>query len=100
MLSIRRWRASHLFRVWIAYWILLFGYIAWRPLLEYWRITRSPSGHGSVGYSYSGSMLRAALWIAGPPLALFVLWLVTRTREPRRSPSDDVSDAPVIQRRR
>jgi hypothetical protein len=98
VVSIRRWRASQLFVSWVAYWILLVAYIAWRPLLEYWRITRSPSGHGSVGYTYSGGLLRAALWIAGPPLALFLLWIATRTRESRRPRPDDVRDASVIQR--
>jgi hypothetical protein len=98
MLPIRRWRASHLFRAWLAYWILLIANVAWRPLLEYWRVTHSPDGHGSVTYAYSGSPLRAALWIAGPPLALFVVWVATRTRELRQRP-DDVRDASVSQRR-
>ena len=81
MIPLRRWRAQHLFRSWIAYWLVLLAVVAWRPLLEYWRITRSPSGHGSIGYTYSGGMLALALWIAGPPLVLFLVWLATRSRD-------------------
>jgi hypothetical protein len=98
VLSIRRWRAAHLFGSWIAYWILLIAYTAWRPLLEFWRINRTPGGHGSVSYTYSGSPLRAALWIAGPPLALFLLWIATRTRESRQRHPHDAVDGSFIQR--
>ena len=89
MIPFRQWRARHLFRSWVAYWVALLGVVAWRPLLEYWRISHSATGHGSVGYSFSGSMLSMALWIAGPPLVLFVLWLATRTREPERAEYPD-----------
>jgi hypothetical protein len=78
----RQWRARHLFGGWVAYWIALLAVTAWRPLLEYWRISRSPTGHGSVAYTYSGGMLALALWIAGPPLLLFVVWVATRDRVP------------------
>jgi hypothetical protein len=81
VISIRRWQARHLFLSWTVYWVALLGFVAWRPLMEYWRITRSPSGHGSVGYTYSGGALNAALWIAGPPLVIFLVWLATRSRD-------------------
>jgi hypothetical protein len=68
----------------MAYWVALLAVVAWRPLTEYWRISRSPSGHGSVNYTYSGGLLPLALWIAGPPLVLFVLWLATRSNAPER----------------
>jgi hypothetical protein len=82
VLPFRQWRASHLFRSWLVYWAVLLLVVAWRPLMEYWRIRMSPSGHGSVGYSYSGGLIVPALWIAGPPLILFGLWLATRRRMP------------------
>ena len=85
MIPLRQWRAHHLFRSWLVYWAGLLAVSAWRPLLEYWRITRSPSGHGSVSYSFQGTALSLALWIAAPPLLLFLVWLATRTREPRQS---------------
>lgn len=86
MISIRRWHARHLFLSWTAYWLALLAFVAWRPLVEYWRITRSPSGHGSVGLTYSGGALPAALWIAGPPLLIFLVWLATRSRDVEREP--------------
>jgi hypothetical protein len=84
MLPIRQWRASHLFRAWAVYWVALLAVVAWRPLREFWRISRSASGHGTVGVTYSGGTLPLALWIAGPPLALFVMWLATRDRSEHR----------------
>ena len=80
MLPLREWRATHLVRSWVAYWVVLLAAVAWRPLVDYWRISRSPSGHGSVGVTYTGGMLPLVLWIAGPPLVLFFLWLGTRSR--------------------
>jgi hypothetical protein len=90
----RRWRAQHLFRSWVAYWCALLAFVAWRPLLEYWKISHSPSGHGTVGYSYSGGPLQLALWIAGPPLLLFIVWVATRSRTPDRmqEPEMDVRE--------
>jgi hypothetical protein len=85
VLPLRQWRATHLFRAWLVYWVGLLAVAAWRPLVEYWRITRSPTGHGSVGYTYSGGMLPLALWIAGPPLVVFAIWLATRTGAPEKS---------------
>jgi hypothetical protein len=81
MISIRRWRARHLFVAWGLYWVGLLAVVSSRPLLEYWRIARS-DGHGTVGYSYEGGMLELALWLAGPPLVLFAIWLATRERRP------------------
>jgi hypothetical protein len=78
----RQWRARQLFGSWVIYWVALLAVVARKPLLEYWRIARSPTGHGTVSYSYSGSMLSMALWIAGPPLALFVVWVATRSQAP------------------
>jgi hypothetical protein len=78
----RQWRASHLFRSWAVYWVALLAVAGWRPVVEYWRISHSATKHGTVNFTYSGGMLPLALWIAGPPLALFVVWLVTRSRTP------------------
>jgi len=91
MIPFRQWQPRHLFRSWFAYWLVLLAAVAWRPLLEYWRISRSPTGHGTVGVNYSGGMLPLALWIAGPPLVLFLLWLATRSRapEPERERVDE-----------
>jgi hypothetical protein len=81
MISIRRWQARHLFMAWGLYWVGLLAVVASRPLLEYWRLKRS-SGHGTVSYTFDGEMLGPSLWIAGPPLVLFLIWLATRSRAP------------------
>ena len=44
MLPLRQWRATHLFRAWMVYWAALLAVAAWRPLVEYWRISRSATG--------------------------------------------------------
>lgn len=85
MLPLRRWRATHLVRAWVVYWAALLAVVAWHPFVEYWRISHSATGHGNVSYSYSGGLLPLALWIGGPPLALFLMWLATRTRVDQES---------------
>ena len=81
MISIRRWQARHLFMAWGLYWVGLLAVVAARPLMEYWRITRSAGGHGSLKYTFEGDILVPSLWIAGPPLVLFLVWLATRDRQ-------------------
>jgi hypothetical protein len=81
MISIRRWQARHLFTAWGLYWAGLLAVAATRPLVEYWRITRLPGGHGTIKYTFDGGMLAPSLWIAGPPLVLFLIWLATRERQ-------------------
>ena len=88
MISIRRWQARHLFAAWGLYWAGLLAVVASRPLFDYWRIVRS-GGHGTVNYTFDGEMLGPSLWIAGPPLVLFMIWLATRSRAPETSPVDD-----------
>lgn len=76
----RSWGIGRLFASWIAYWVLLIIVSARRPLLEYWRLRRS-SAHGTVSWSFSGGMMELALWVVGPPLLIWIVWLVTRRRE-------------------
>ena len=100
---LRSWSAGKLFASWIAYWILLIG-ICLRPaLVAIWRATRDTPEHGSVNLSfgdsgfvldvvkggaklYSGSihLLPLALLVAGPPLAIWLLWIASRSK--RSSP--------------
>jgi hypothetical protein len=70
-------------------------------------VTNGPEGHGSINvamhdwvfsgtivgdgvhWTGSGSLMSIVLWLCGPPLLLWLLWLVTRrapapTREPER----------------
>ena len=76
----RNWGIGRLFASWLAYWVLLIIVSARRPLLEYWRLRRS-GAHGTVSWSFSGGMMELALWVVGPPLLIWIVWLATRRRE-------------------
>jgi hypothetical protein len=94
--SLGRWRSRHLLLAWVAYWLVLLAAVARSPLIAVLRALSAPQGHGTMslsmanavltlnvktdGLSYTGSssLTSIALWIAGPPLVLWVLWLVTR----------------------
>jgi hypothetical protein len=54
--------------------------------MEYWRIMTTTK-KGEVSLSFSGSLTTAALWIAGPPLLLWLAWLVSRPRRTERVPT-------------
>lgn len=102
--SLRRWRPVHLFAAWAVYWIALAVGVVIPPLLAHLRIHPVPGEHETftAGFGdgvfsatlkyfdtvlWSGSIhfLAAALWVAGPPLALFVAWLAARRRERRHA---------------
>jgi hypothetical protein len=74
-------RPRHLFGSWVVYWIVLIVAAAWRPLLTYWTVTRTPNGHGSASWSYSGGLLGLVLWIFGVPLLLYAAWALLRRRQ-------------------
>ena len=96
-LSLNRWRPRHLLLAWIAYWIVLVATVARPGLFAALRALSAPAGHGTMSasmdnllfsltvksdaavWSGSASLLSIALWVAGPPLLLWLLWLVTRT---------------------
>jgi hypothetical protein len=105
-LSIRRWGVGQLVATWAAYWVAL-GAVTLVPFARWvWDITQIPGQHGSAGLSVgdAGVTLTAikdgvtvwtgvaplaelALWVAGPPLALWLAWLVLR---PSRDDADEV----------
>jgi hypothetical protein len=86
---------------WIIYWIALFAIGLGPAIAAAWRASHGPSGqdntitasfdntvlslkvveHGATTYAGSIHLLAAALWIAGPPLVLWALWLVATRRE-------------------
>jgi hypothetical protein len=93
---LRRWQAKHLLLSWAVYWVVL-ALVALRPALTLVaRALGGPEGHGSIsadvsngvanlnvafeGQRWTGStsLTSLALWIAGPPLLLWLVWLVTR----------------------
>lgn len=99
---LRRWQAKHLLLAWVLYWVVL-ALVALRPaLVAVARAMNAPDGHGSIsadvtngiaklnvafeGQSWTGSasLTSLALWIAGPPLMLWIGWFLTR-RAPDRA---------------
>jgi hypothetical protein len=106
-LAFGRWRPRHLLVGWGIYWAVLALVSLGSGLQAVWRMTR-PDRHGSVSASFDDGLLRVsvigdgvtawagatdlgtlALWVAGPPLLLWLAWLVSR---PRRD--DALASAP------
>jgi hypothetical protein len=104
---LRRWQAKHLLLAWAVYWVALILVGLHSALGMALRALTAPSGHGTIGasvdndnfvlkvttdggtYVGSTSLTTAVLWFAGPPLLLFLGWLVTRrapaaVRDPER----------------
>ena len=100
--SQRRWRPGHLLLAWIVYWLALVGVTLGPALALAWRLSR-PGMHGRVSAGFDDRMLHltvenglrtvwtgaasvstVALWLAGPPLLLWIVWLVL---QPRRGDS-------------
>jgi hypothetical protein len=109
--SLRRWKARHLVAAWSAYWVGLVLVKLAEPIRIAWRLTRLPDNHGTISASYADGLLKItmiqdgvtqyagsvsfaalALWIAGPPLVMFVLWLMIRPR-PITQMADDAPAA-------
>jgi hypothetical protein len=93
-----KWRARHLLAAWGVYWLTLAA-VSLGPALP--AIRRATSGeapgsvtgaggdggltltvteHGTTLWSGSASVLAVVLWIAGPPLLLWLAWLMKRPR--------------------
>src|SRR5574338_823437 len=104
-LSIRQWRPGQLLLGWAAYWAGLVGVTLGPAIGKTWRATQLPSGHGSVNASFDNGTLKYAviengvntwvgsapfstviLWLVGPPLVLWLVWLLVRER-PKRDQS-------------
>ena len=99
MSFLSRWRPHHLLLAWAGYWVLLLMAALGPALPAILRATRGEGNHGEINASFgdaglslvvkemgavtwSGSihLLPAALWVALPPLALWLLWLRARSR--------------------
>ena len=96
----RRWRARHLLYSWIAYWAILFAVVFAPAIRAHFRILAAPHGKESVSagfdddiltltlsdaastvYSASVPFFTALLWMLGPPMLIWLLWLALRPRE-------------------
>jgi len=101
-LSLRRWKPGQLLLGWAAYWAGLVGVTLSPAIAATWRATHLPEGHGSVSASFDNanlsysviedgvktwvgttSITTALLWVVGPPLLLWLVWLIVRERPDR-----------------
>jgi hypothetical protein len=102
-------RAPHLLAAWAGYWVGLAVTALWPALMAARRVT-GPDGHGSIDGSMGDGRLRLTvadqtttlwtgsasigsliLWIAAPPLIMWIIWLLTR---PREAPTPQGGDPP------
>ena len=112
-LSLRRWKPGQLLLGWAAYWAGLVGVTLSPAIAATWRATHLPDGHGSVSASFDNTLLSytviedgvktwvgttplsaALLWVVGPPLLLWLVWLLVRDR-PDASQRSGVEGAPA-----
>jgi hypothetical protein len=103
-LSLRRWKPGQLLLGWGAYWAGLVGIALGPAIRASWHATRLPDGHGSINASVNNGTLSyevieegaktfmgtvplstAILWIVGPPLILWLVWLIVRERPSPRA---------------
>lgn len=110
--SLSKWRAGHLLAAWGAYWLAL-GLVTLGPAFRALSRVAGPGGQGSASanagdagitlsvlekdgtvlWSGTTSLLSLVLWIAGPPLLLWVAWLLQRPAPVRKSSSADAERA-------
>lgn len=116
-LSLRRWKPGQLLVGWAAYWAGLVGVTLSSAIAATWRATHLPDGHGSVSASFDNanlsytviedgvktwmgttSITTALLWVVGPPLLLWLAWLIVRERPDsgRSSVAGGVSNAGAL----
>ena len=107
--SLRRWRAGHLLIGWGVCWLVLLLVGLGSELLAIWRVTSEPDAHGNIAASITNgvfqlsitgsdrtvversiSLMPILLWAAGPPLLLWLAWLLSR---PRRTEASVASSA-------
>jgi hypothetical protein len=96
--SLSRWRLPHLIIAWVAYWVALLATVGGPFAKPVMRALTGPPGTGNISASVGNglvnltvkagatsvsgvaSFLTIALWIAGPPLLMWALWIATRSR--------------------
>src|SRR5689334_21120616 len=105
--SLSRWKARLQLGAWVVYCIALVGVKLGSGIVAALRVMNSPNEHGNISAGMgdgafkvtvngagvhwvgSASVMSVVLWLCGPPLLLWLLWLVTRrapapVREPER----------------
>lgn len=115
--TLERWSPRDLLTAWSAYWASLVAVGLGPALVAVARVTLPNDAHGSVSagvgdgglnitvangghnvFDRSTSLGALALWIAGPPLLLWVAWLVTRPDRVSRASSvgEDSQRVPTV----
>jgi hypothetical protein len=98
-LSPRHWRARHLLGAWIVYWAALLAVVVGPAALALWRMRGAPPNtssaslsfgdegvvgsvtqHGAKVWALTASGWTVLLWLVGPPLLLWLVWLLLRPR--------------------
>ena len=98
-LSLGRWKPGQLLLGWATYWVGLVGVTLSPAIAATWRATHLPDGHGTVSAGFDNANLTytviedgvktfigttplpsALLWVVGPPLLLWIVWLFVRER--------------------
>jgi hypothetical protein len=118
ILGLSQWKARHLLAAWSAYWAGLALVTLGPAALAILRVTVPEGAKGSVSANFGdaglqlvvksgeattwfgqASVVSVAMWLAAPPLLLWLAWLATRPR--RRDVEVDaqsvhlLSDAPI-----
>lgn len=101
MFSLSRWSARRLLVAWGGYWIGLGLVALGPPAYELWTLTTGHAGKvaatagledaiinvsvlrdGAAAWTGSISVAMLALWVAGPPLVMWLLWLFGQSASP------------------
>ncbi len=94
MFFLRRWGHRQLLTSWLVYWAGLLGVLAGPAFAEWWRLQRADA-HGSVSVNVTAGALEMALWLAGPPLVIGLLWLAVRP--PRGAAAKEAPPRPLAE---
>jgi hypothetical protein len=105
-LSLRSWKPGQMLASWGVYWAGLIGVGLGPAIAAGFGATRLPEGHGSIEASVSNGTLSyaviedgvktftttlqlstAMLWVVGPPLLLWLVWLLVRRRRTEPEPA-------------
>jgi hypothetical protein len=92
------WRPRHLLASWVVYWAAVVAVKLSPAIAAAWRVSRQGE-HGTISAGFQNDVLHltmtdgtatvwegttqfgtAMLWVAGPPLLLWLVWLLTRRR--------------------
>lgn len=113
--SLRSWKPGHLLLGWATYWVGLVAVKLSPAIRATWRASQLPDNHGSISAGFNNTTLHYTviengvktldtgaavstmlLWIAGPPLVLWLIWLMVRERPNAERSLPGESDAAAL----